>query len=164
MNPPETPCQPAADLPELCYALVEYAPVAMAELEGADHIVRYVNPAFGRLVGKHREILIGHPFAAIVQNGDPCLAALHRVYHTAKSEIHTNLEPVDPHPPYWSYAIWPVLDAEERPMRVMMQVIETPLHHQQIREMNQELLLSSIRQHELTQEAIQSRQAMEALT
>lgn len=49
-------------------------------------------------------------------------------------------------------------------MRVMMQVIETPLHHQQIREMNQELLLSSIRQHELTQEAIQSRQAMEALT
>jgi signal transduction histidine kinase len=46
--------------------------------------------------------------------------------------------------------MWPVLGADERPVGVMIQVTETARFHQQATAMNQELLLSVVRQHELT--------------
>ena len=143
----------AAMLPELCHSLMECSPVPMVELEGAEHIVRYVNPAFCRLVGKGREALTEKPFAETVQEGDRCLAVLNRVYRTGESETHTESEQTEPHPAYWTYAIWAVLDATQRPVGLMMQVIETTLFHQQASEMNQKLLVSSVRQHELTETA-----------
>ena len=125
----------------------------MAELEGTGHIIHYVNYAFCRLVGKDREVLLGKPFADIVQKGDRCLDIFDRVYRTAGPEFHTELEQVEPHPAYWSYAIWPVLGAAEQPIGLMMQVTETTLFHQQTGLMNQELIRSSMRQHELTDAA-----------
>lgn len=153
MKPTAKPHPPAADLPGLCYSLMERAPVPMAEVEGAGHIMRYVNPAFCRLVGKDRKTLMGRPFAEIVQEGDRCLEVLDRVYRTAEPETHTESEQLEPHPPYWTYAIWPIVDANQRSVGMMMQVTETTLFHQQTARMNQELLLSSVRQHELTEAA-----------
>jgi signal transduction histidine kinase len=54
---------------------------------------------------------------------------------------------------YWSYAMWPVLGTDERPVGVMLQVTETASFHQQATAMNQELLLSAVRQHELAEVA-----------
>ena len=143
----------AAMLPELCHSLMERSPVPMVELEGAGHIIHYANPAFCRLVGKDREALTGKPFAETVQEGDRCLAVLNRVYRTGESETHTESEQTEPHPAYWTYAIWAVLDTTQRPAGLMMQVIETTLFHQQASVMNQKLLVSSVRQHELTETA-----------
>lgn len=145
--------QPAPDLPELCHSLMERSPVPMAEMEGAGHILRYVNPAFCRLVGKNKEALVGKPFAKSAQEADTYLALLDRVYRTGEAETHTEPEHPEPHPASWSYAVWPVLDADERPVGVMMQVTETTQFHQQTSAMNEALLLSSIRQHELTERA-----------
>lgn len=125
----------------------------MVELEGIGHIIRYINPAFCRLVGKDQKALIGKPFAETVQEGDQVLSVLGRVYRTADPETHTELEQVAPHPAYWSYAIWPVLGTDQRPTGVMMQVTETTLFHQQTSAMNRELMLSSVHQHELTEVA-----------
>lgn len=130
---------------------MECSPVAIAELEGAGHIVRYVNPAFCRLVGRSKEALIGNPFAATVQDGDTCLTALDRVFRTGESEFHTEPEHTEPHPAYWSYALWPVLGPDRHPVAVMMQVTETTRFHQQAGAMNEALVLSSVRQHELTE-------------
>ena len=44
-------------------AVAEASPMPMAAVEGAGHIVRYVNPAFCRLAGKPDEELIGNPFS-----------------------------------------------------------------------------------------------------
>lgn len=141
------------DQPELCHSLIERSPVAMAELEGSGHVVRYANPAFCRLLGKSREALVGSPFAAIAQEGDGSLAALDRVYRTGTAEIHAHPEHGEPHPAYWSYALWPVLDADQQPIGVMMQVTETTQFHREASAMNEALLLSSVRQHESTEAA-----------
>jgi PAS domain S-box-containing protein len=132
---------------------MERSPVPMAELEGEGHIVRYVNPAFCRLVGKSRADLLGSPFAATVQEGDRCLTVLDLVYRTGDAQTHTEPEHPGHHPAYWSYAVWPVLDAEEHPLGVMMPVTETTRFHQQASAMNEALVLSSVRQHELTEAA-----------
>ena len=155
MTAPKKVSWPGPTLPELCHALMERAPVPMAELEGEEHIVRYVNPAFCHLVGKEREALTGRPFREIAQEGDQCVTVLDRVYRTEESAAHTESEQVESHPVYWSYAMWPVLDAGQRSVGVMMQVTETTLFHQQARAMNQHLLRSSVRQHELTEAAEQ---------
>ena len=42
------------DLSSLCLAITEHAPLPMATVEGASHIVRYVNPAFCRLMENPR--------------------------------------------------------------------------------------------------------------
>lgn len=139
--------------PHLCHSLMERSPVPMAELEGAGHIIHYINLAFCRLVGKNREALLGKPFADTVQEGDRCLDIFDRVYRTAESEFHTELEQIEPHPVYWSYAVWPVLSTDGRPVGLMMQVTETTPFHQQTGAMNQALIRSSVRQHELTDAA-----------
>lgn len=150
---PQKPRAPADDLPELCHSIMERAPVPMAELEGMEHILRYVNPAFCRLVGKDRTALIGRSFAESAQDGDCCLSVLDRVYHTAEPETHTELEGAESHPAYWSYAVWPVVGADLKSVGVMMQVTETTRFHQQTAAMNQELLRSAVRHHELTEVA-----------
>jgi PAS domain S-box-containing protein len=133
--------------------LGEASPIPMAALEGPSHIVRYVNAAFCTLVGKPMEELIGNPFSAVVPAGDECLSLLDRVYETQRSEIHIGREHSTQHPFYWSYTIWPVLAAEGRPIGVIIQVTESTSFHQQVTAMNQALVLSSVRQHELTEAA-----------
>ena len=141
---------PVRELPAACHSLMERSPVPMAELEGPAHVARYVNPAFCRLTGKSREALTGRPFAETVQEGDSCLAALDGVYRTGEPTTHTEPEHSGLHPVYWSYALWPVLDENQRPSGVMIQVTETTRFHREAGEMNQALLLSSVRQHEMT--------------
>ena len=132
---------------------MERSPVPMAELEGPSHIIRYVNPAFCRLLGKPEAALTGQPFAETMEDNNGCLALLDRVYLTGEPETHTSAGHSEVGSPYWSYAMWPVLDADQRPVSVIMQVTETTRFHQQAGEMNEALLLSSVRQHEMTEAA-----------
>ncbi|MGA2962699.1 MAG: ATP-binding protein [Candidatus Korobacteraceae bacterium] len=140
------------DLPSLCHSIFEGSSLPMAMLAGAEHIVSYVNPAFGRFVGRDKDELAGIPFAEVVP-GDGCLSLLDRVYRTGEAESHTEQEPSSGHTLYWSYAMWPVLGADKHPVGVMFRVTETASFHQQATAMNQELLLSAVRQHELTEAA-----------
>jgi PAS domain S-box-containing protein len=150
-TPPPRP--PAPDLRQACHALMERSPMPMAELEGEGHIVRYVNPAFCRLVGKPEKTLVASPFAETVREGDGCLAVLERVYRSGEPETHTEPEHGESHPAYWSYSVWPVLGADQHPVGVMMQVTETTRFHWQVGAINEALLVSSVRQHELTEAA-----------
>lgn len=133
--------------------LMEWSPVPMAELEGPGHIIRYVNPAFCRLFGKPEAALTGITFSETMKDDDGCLALLDRVYLTGEPEIYTEAGNAEVRSPYWSYAMWPVLGADQSPVSVIMQVTETTQFHQQAGEMNEALLLSSVRRHEVTEEA-----------
>jgi signal transduction histidine kinase len=124
----------------------------MASVAGIRHIVDYVNPAFCRLVGKSTDQLIGRPFSEITPE-DGCLSCLDTVYSSGEAGTHTEPKQSVAHPAYWSYAMWPVLGADERPVGVMIQVTETTRFHQQATAMNEELLLSAVRQHELADAA-----------
>src|SRR4030095_282780 len=120
-----------------CGNLIERSPVSMAELEGPHHIMRYVNPAFCRLLGKSKAALIGKPFAETMEDNNRCLASLDRVYLTGEPETHTEAGYSEVGSPYWSYAMWPVLDTDQAPVSVMMLVTETTRFHQQAGEMSE---------------------------
>ena len=146
-----TPRQPP-DLSSLCVAIVEHSPLPMATLEGASHVVCYVNPAFCRLMDKPTEQLVGKPFREILPANDHCLTLLDRVYRTGKPGSYTEQQHSKPDPVFWSYTMWPVL-ADERPVGVMIQVTETTQFHTQTLAMNEALMLGSVRQHELIEAA-----------
>jgi signal transduction histidine kinase len=141
-----------SDLPRLCRTIFDSSPLPMAVVEGDKHVLRYVNPAFCRLDRTSHGQLIGKPFGEILPD-DGCLSSLDRVYRTGVAETHAKRESSEPQTVYWSYAMWPVKRAGERTTGVMIQVTETASFHQRAASMNQELLLTAVRQHELTEMA-----------
>ena len=147
------------ELPRLCRYFSDLSPQPMVAVEGTKHVVRHANEAFARLFGKPRGELIGSPFNEAVPEGadNGCLALLDRVYRTGTPENLAEQHHASRTPPaYWSYAVWAILGPDDRPAGVMIQVTdvtETALFRSQTTEMNQALILSSVRQHELTETA-----------
>jgi len=125
-------------------------------MTGPAQIVCYVNLALCHLTGKSREELVGKSCAELMPAGDECLVLLDRVYRTGNTESHTEQEHAKPHPFYWSYEIWPVwaeLPGDNPPVGVIFQVTETAPFHRRATVMNEALLVSAVRQHELMEGA-----------
>ena len=149
------------------------SPLPLIAVVGREHTARYVNPAFCRLVGKEVEELIGRPFALAVpeEAANGCIALLGRVYYTGASETLMDQVHASTSLPggFWSYVAWPILAAEGHVAAVMIQVTdttETALFRDQVTVMNQNLLLSSVQQHELREvaETLNARLQMLAAT
>jgi signal transduction histidine kinase len=130
----------------------EQAPLSMIYVEGARHIVRYVNPAFCRLIDKPAEQLVGKPFSGLLPKHHGCLTMLGRVYRTGKSESQSEQQHSRLHAVFWSYTMWPV-PGDEHHAGVMVQVTERALLHEKALAMNEALILGSVRQHELAEAA-----------
>src|SRR6185312_4284571 len=132
---------------------IERAPLPMVEVEGAGHIICFVNPAFCRLLRQKAGALLGMPFAEIVRNGTRCVPLLDRVYQTGEFETHVERDDSESNPAYWLLAMWPSLVARGKPQRVVIQMTRAAHFHQNIAAMNQALLLGALRQHELREAA-----------
>lgn len=148
----------AFDLVRLCRYFSKLSPQPMVAVEGETHIVRHVNLAFVNLAGKRRAELIGRPFADAVPEGEEnkCLSLLDRVYRTGAAEMLVEQEHNQSPPVYWSYSVWAILGDDERPVGVVIQITdatEMAIFRKQVTEMNEQLLISSTRQHELTETA-----------
>jgi signal transduction histidine kinase len=141
-----------ADLSSLCFAVTERAPLPMATVEGTSRVVRYVNPAFCRLIDRPAEQLVGKLFCEMLTEKDECVTLLDRVYRTGKPESHTEQQPSESHRVFWSYTMWPVI-ADERPVGVIVQFTEIAQGHEKMLAMNEALMLGSVHQHELTEAA-----------
>jgi two-component system, NtrC family, sensor kinase len=140
------------DVSKGAQSIVDNSPLPMATLAGSNHILRYVNPAFCRLVSMSTDDLIGKPFAAVLPR-EGCLALLNRVYSIGEVAIQTEPEETEAHPGRWSYSVWPLLGANGHPAGLAMQVTETTQFHQRAIAVNEQLLLSGVRQHELRETA-----------
>ena len=132
--------------------MTHLAPLPMATLEGPNHIIRYINAAFCRLMNRTKEELIGKPFGQTVPEKDECFNLLDRVYRTGKSESHTEQSQADPRAMFWSYTVWPVVTIE-RPVGVMIQISETAKFHEQTLAMTEALMLALVRHDELIEAA-----------
>jgi two-component sensor histidine kinase len=122
------------------------APLPMATVEGAAHVLSYVNSAFCRLSDKSEDALVGKPFHEILGDRPECLALLNRVYRSGNSESFTERD--DTAPVFWSYTIWPIV-ADEPAVGVMIQAVETASLYEQTLAMNEALVIGSLRQLEL---------------
>jgi len=151
-TPASTRARPLRDLRGLCVAVTEHAPLPMATVEGATHILRYVNPAFSRMMNRPARLLVGRPLGEVLPRKDACFRLLDRVFRNGKPESFTEAENSKSHPVFWSYTMWPVL-ADARLVGVMIQVTETTAFHDKAIAMNEALVLGSVRQHELTEAA-----------
>ena len=145
-------------IPRLCRYLSERSPQPLVAVEGTTHVVSYLNPAFARLVGRERKDLVGRPFAEAVPEGtgNGCLALLDRVFGTGVPENLAEQEHHHTSPAYWSYSAWAICAADGRPAGVMIQVTdatEAALFRRQAAAVNEALVLSSVRQHELVEAA-----------
>jgi signal transduction histidine kinase len=129
--------------------IIERAPLPIVEVQGKAHVVSYVNSAFCRLLGSKREELIGKSFAEIVHRGNTCVPILDQVYQTGEAATYVQEDDSDPFPAHWLYAMWPALDANERPVGVIIQMTKAAHFRQNVTEVNEALLISGLRQHEL---------------
>ncbi len=144
---------PGFDMPGLCRAIAEASPMPMAAVEWDSRLVNYANPAFCALVARPRNEVVGLRFPDLVPVGDGWSVMIDRVFQTGKIEVHTGLEETPVHPLFWAYAMWPILADNGHVCGVMIQIIETTPFHRQVTEMNEALLISSMSQHALTDEA-----------
>ena len=60
----------APPIERLCRYLSDRSPQPMVAVDGHTHVVSYLNPAFGQLVGKRTDELVGRAFAEAVPEGD----------------------------------------------------------------------------------------------
>jgi two-component system NtrC family sensor kinase len=141
------------DLRTLCRAVADASPMAMAGLDGSLHTIRYVNLAFCLLSGKSKDELIGTAFCGATPDANECMLLLDRVAKTGLADSHIGQESTGAHPLYWSYAMWPLIGGDHSHLGIVVQVIEASKFHDDTIAMNQALLLSSVRQHELTEAA-----------
>jgi two-component system CheB/CheR fusion protein len=146
----------ALSYPQILAHFSEHSSQPMIAIEGKTFIVRHANAAFLHLSGITQSGLIGHPFADVCPEGETngCLSLLNRVFNTGAPEaLNEQLHRADV-PTYWSYAAWPILNAENHTAGVMLQVTdstEIALFRQKSVKMNESLLLAGIRQHEMVE-------------
>ncbi len=159
---PDTPSLPSRSAP-----VIEHAPLPLIEVEGDTHIVSYVNSAFCSLTGKSRGDLVGKSFAEVIPRGDECLPLLTRVYQTGQAATHVQEDDSDADPAVWLYAMWPALDANERPVGLVIQVAKAATFRHNVTAINEALLLAGLHQHELNarlqQEIAERKRVEEAL-
>jgi two-component system NtrC family sensor kinase len=138
------------------YDILDFVRRPMAITEGARHIVCYVNPAFCSMAGRIKEEMLGKPIADSLPEGGDSVLLLDRVYRTGKIESNPEQEEASPQPLYLSYEVWPVLAKPtegDHPARVIIQASETTASDSRVTAMNEALLVSAVRQHELMEAA-----------
>jgi len=133
-------------------SIVYDSPLPMIELTGPDHLVRHANIAFCQLCSKTEDQLTGKRFEEIA-HWKGCLALLNQAYSTGKIAIQTEPEGKGVHLSGWSYTVWPIRGTEDQAGGVIVQLAETTQFRQRTVAVNEQLLLSGVREHDLRKTA-----------
>jgi signal transduction histidine kinase len=147
-----------------CRFVAEGSKQPMAAIESEAHLVRYANPAFRKLFDREDSELIGRRFESALpaRIARFCKEPIDRVYKTGIAEsIVEQLGQDDTQgllDAEWSGKMWPVLDADDNCLGVMIQLEEqapSAVFAKGVTKMNEALLLAAVRQHELREGADQ---------
>jgi PAS domain S-box-containing protein len=142
--------------------LLRHAPQAIVVTERPSHLLRRVNPAFCRLVGVTADDLLNRPFAEALPGPFAAGAGelLDRVFSSGEAEPEQQVTwaGATSEPVAWSYTVWPlrqssgtvyglVVEVRDRTheMTVAQRMSEVTA---EIRQVNQRLLASALREHE----------------
>ena len=144
-----TECEVSVSMvpPSRAAPIIDRAPLPFVEVQGREHVAIHVNAAFCALVGRSRADLLGKPFREIVPNGDACVALLDQTYETGQAVTHALIDP-EANETAWLYTMWPALDPDEQPERVIIGLTKVSNFHQHITDMNEALLIAGLRAQE----------------
>jgi len=131
--------------------IIKRSPLPIVEVQGEEHLLCYVNSAFCDLLGKTSKELVGKPFSQIVRADAKCLAVLKKVYQTGEAATLAHEENSEDDSARWLFAMWPALDARDRPVGVIIQLTWTGSFRRDVTAINEALLLAGLRQHELAE-------------
>jgi PAS domain S-box-containing protein len=140
------------DLSGFSVAVTEKAPLAIAIVEGEEHLIRHANPVFCELIGKPQEKLVGAPIRNLLPEPDECVSLLDYVYRSGQPARRTGQKNSNSDSIFLSCTMWPVM-AGARPAAIIIQMEESRRVHDQTVAMNEALVIGALRQHELTEEA-----------
>lgn len=152
---------------------IECSPLAIALLEGATRAVRYANPAFSGLSGIGADVLLGPVAAdAVPRAGTQRVEELLRAAQdtgAAQGELEIELTGKDGHRLVWGVVIWPAVGYRGRSTNLVVQVRDVTEEArarrrqgelaEQLREINQKLVLASLREADLKDTAIAANNA-----
>lgn len=110
--------------------VADTSPLGMAGTEGVEHVVRFANPAFLRLVGRESAAVIGRPLAVTLEESHltRAVALLDRVYATGRTGRSVDLGyrgGGHVRTPVTSLA-WPIRSDDDQPTGLMLQLSEAP--------------------------------------
>jgi PAS domain S-box-containing protein len=162
-----TPERVAIDLATLGRLIGEHLPVAAAATQGEQHLLRWANPAFCRLVGAPAEAIIGHAFAEVlpIARTDGAVELFDRVLRTGEEASLPAPGQTSPEGevkiPTRAYSAAPLFGAQDRPDGLLVRVDDTTelmlarerANSDDLREANQRLLLAGLRAEEQLVEA-----------
>jgi PAS domain-containing protein len=158
----------AIDLATLGRLIGEHLPLAAAATQGETHILRWVNPAFCRLVGTTAQTVLGKPFSDVVltATADGALELLDRVLTTGQegatpADSLPDLPPAPEGLPSRSYSAAPLFGSQGHPQGLLVRVDDTTelmlarerAASNELRETNQRLLMAGLRADEQFEEA-----------
>ncbi len=158
----------------MAWRLAEHSPRPLAATEGSEHIVRYANPAFCRLVGQDRPRLAGRPVDHALPKSDRAILAslLDRVSDggTAAEVVGQIRQASGGETACWTYLAWPVFDDRDELVGAALQVSDTtgalavPRSSERTEEVlraaNEQLLIAGIREQELAELAANAQHAL----
>jgi signal transduction histidine kinase/ActR/RegA family two-component response regulator len=133
--------------PSRAAPIIDRAPLPLVEVQGSQHVVIHVNSAFCTLLGRPRDELLGKPFCDIVPGANACVPLLDQVYETGQAVMQTLMDP-EANQTSWLYAMWPALDPDERPERVIIGLTKISNFRQNITDMNEALVIAGLRAQE----------------
>jgi two-component system, NtrC family, sensor histidine kinase KinB len=135
----------------------EHLPLAAAATQGEGHILRWVNPAFCRLVGGSAASLIGHPFLEVIPaaRSDGAAELLDRVLSSGEegSTPEADVLAAPNGVPKRSYSVAPLFGDEGRTLGLLIRVDDSTelmlarerAASDELRETNQHLVLAGLR-------------------
>jgi signal transduction histidine kinase len=144
----------AEEVARACESVVGFSTLPIAAIHRTDHTLVYANSAFCRLLGKRLNDVLGRPFCGLMPEAKTCLPLLDAAFETGKVQTYMGAEDGTPSTAYWAYSLWPFIRAGHAMSAVMFQVTETREAHLRLVAANEALLVGSVRQHELTAEAV----------
>ncbi len=143
----------ATQMFELGRALTYSSSFAMALVDGAGQTVRYANPAFCQFAGTTLDVLLGASMIVCLPAHPECSSLLARIHDSGDLASYTEPATSESQSPPLCYFAWPIVTRNGTPIGIMLQVTETSEFRQQSVAVNQALMLSAVRQHELAQSA-----------
>lgn len=124
-----SPSARALDFAGLGRTFADRSPLAIALTEGPDHVARYVNPVFARVVGAEPAELLGRPFAEAfpAARSEGLVALLDRVYQSGQGEGSIGQEHAEFNriPTYWTECVSPLLGPDGQIIGLQLQLTDT---------------------------------------